>query len=250
MSINKLISIKNPIINAIDLLGLDHVQDIPVFTTWGLDAEKKISSYYQWERKRVVLTANNCIVCLPADAKKIQCAILGDLGTDCGDLTGGFCDNLFNNVGTFINASAQNSFLIVDVGSDYTSGISNIPFAIQDNKLILNACYDKKKITIQYLGYKTDCDGFIEIGENHVDAIKWYIVWQYWYRKRNLSPMEQGKMNTAYREWNQNCANARATDSELTDSERLEMVNMHHDPLIGPGLDLGMHTTLGVGYYW
>jgi hypothetical protein len=249
MSINKLISIRNPIINAIDLLGLDHVQDMPIFTTWAIDAENKIGSYYQWVRKRVVLDIHNCTVCLPADAKSIQKAILGDVGCACDDLTSSRCDLLFNNTGTFVNSNTSGSFLIVDLGSDFEDFIGSVPYTIQDNKLLLNQCLDGQKITVQYLGYKTDCDGFLEIGQNHVDAIKWYIIWLYWYRKRNLSPMEQGKMNTARQEWERNCANARATDSEPSESEKLEMNAMLHDPLVGYGLNLGMNTTLGVGFW-
>ncbi len=249
MSINKLISIKNPIINAIDLLGLDHSQDLPIFTTWAIDAERKIGSYYQFIKKREVLTIENCIAKLPCDAKYLQRAILGDLGCDCADLFNLTC-SLIPLSSTIINASyTPTSFLIVDMGTGYTEVYGSIPHTIQDNKIILTQNLDGKKLTIQYLAYKTDCDGFLEINENHVDAIKWYITWMYWYRKRNLSPMEQGKMNTAQQQWERNCANARATDSEPTESEKYEMNCMLHDPLVGWGLDTGMHTTLGIGFW-
>lgn len=249
MSINKLISIKNPIINAMDLLNVDHSQNNPVFTTWATDAEKKIGSYYQFVKKRAVLDIKNCIAELPCDARYIQRAILGDLGCDCADLFALTC-SLIPMSSTVLNASPSlNSFLIVDMGTGYREITGSIPHVVQDNKIILNQNLDGQKLTIQYLAYSTDCDGFMEIGENHVDAIKWYIVWLYWYRKRNLSPMEQGKMNTAQREWHRECAHARATDGELTESERNEMVKILHDPLAGPGLDLGMHTTLGIGFW-
>ncbi len=249
MSINKLISIKNPIINAIDILGLDHVQDMPIFTTWAIEAENKIGSYYQWVRKRMVLDIHNCVTCLPADAKRIQKAVLGDLDCHCGDLNSSLCDSLFTNSGTFINSVTMGNFLIVDLGDGFDGFLGTVPYDVQDNKLIFDQCLDGKKITVQYLGYKTDCDGFLEIGQNHADAIKWYIVWLYWYRKRNLSPMEQGKMNTAYREWERNCANARATDSEPSEDDKRQMNAMLHDPLVGYGLDLGMHNTLD-SYFW
>ncbi len=249
MSINKLISIKNPINDAMDNLGLDHVQDMPIFTTWATLAEKKIGSYYQFKKKRAVLDIKNCIAELPSDARYIQRAILGDLGCDCTDLFNLTC-SLIPMSSTVLNASPSlNSFLIVDMGAGYREITGSIPHVIQDNKIILNQNLDGQKLTIQYLGYSTDCDGFMEIGENHVDAIQWFITWKYWYRKRNLSPMEQGKMNTAQKEWNRECAHARATDGELTESERTEMVKILHDPLAGPGLDLGMHTTLGIGFW-
>lgn len=248
MSINKLISIKNPIIDAIDQLGLDHTQDEPVFTTWAIKAEEKIGSYFQYEKKRAVLTIENCIAKLPPDARFLQRAVLGDLGCDCADLFNSLCSQipLASNI---LNASAAStSFLIVDMGTGYTDVIGSIPHVVQDNKIILTQNLDGKKLTIQYLGYKTDCDGFVEINANHTDAIMWFIIWKYWYRKRNLSPMEQGKMNEAKREWHTQCAHSRAVDGEPTESEKLEMNRMMHDPLIGMGLDMGMHTTLG-GYW-
>ena len=44
MSINKLISIRNPIVDALDMVGADRSVDMPVFTTWAIQAEKEIFS--------------------------------------------------------------------------------------------------------------------------------------------------------------------------------------------------------------
>lgn len=244
MSINKLISIKNPIIDAMDMLGLDHVQDMPVFTTWAVKAERNIDSYFQYDKKRAVLDIENCIAKLPCDATHIQRAILGDLGCDCADLFSTLCTTIPLS-STVLNASAaMSSFLIVDIGSGKTNILGSIPHVVQDNKIILNQNLNGQKLTIQYLGYKTDCDGFLEISQNHVEAIMWFIIWRYWYRKRNLSPMEQGKMNEAKREWNRECANARAVDGVPSDSEQAEIANLLADPYIGKGMEVGMRTTL------
>lgn len=244
MSINKLISIRNPIVDAMDMLGLDHAQDMPIFTTWAITAEKNIDSYFQYQKKRAVIPIENCIAKLPADATHVQRAILGDMGCDCADLFNTICSTIPLSA-TILNASAAlSTFLIVDIGSGQTNTYGSIPHVIQDNKIILNQNLNGQKLTVQYLGYKVDCDGFLEISQNHVQAIMWFIVWRYWYRKRNLSPMEQGKMNTAMQEWNRECANARAVDGVPTESEQEEIAQMLNDAYIGRGLSIGMRTTL------
>ncbi len=245
MSANKLISIKNPITDAMDLIGIDHDKFIPLFTRWAEVAEKEIGSWFQYELKRKVLTIDKCVACLPDDAVYVQIAILGDMGEDCADLMANACNiiNLPQSTGT-----AANTFLVVDLGSDQGIVRGYINHQVQNNKLIFQQDFDGQSVTIQYLRFKKDCDGFMEVGENHVQAIKWYIVWQYFFRRSNLSGYEYGKMNKAEAEWHRECAHARAQDAELTASDRAKIVGMMHDPYIGIGLSVGMNTTLGNGY--
>lgn len=247
MSINKLISIKIPILDAMDQLGLDHEQDRPLFTRWATLAEKDISSKYQFERKIAVLDIVNCTAKLPSDARYVQRAILGDLGCECRDLFATLCSAIPLSSAT-LNASADGNFLVVDMGTGYTQIMGSIPHVIQDNKIILNQNLDGQKLTIQYLGYKTDEEGFMMVGENHVPAIMWFIIWRYYFRKRNKNSLDYGQMNKAEQEWNRECSNARAKDNELTESERNEIACMLNDPYIGWGLEVGMNTTLGIGW--
>ena len=60
MSINRLISINNPIINAMDLAAVDHANHRPLFMTWAYQAEKEIGSYYQYERQWKVIDVCGC----------------------------------------------------------------------------------------------------------------------------------------------------------------------------------------------
>jgi hypothetical protein len=248
MSVNKLISIKNPIADAIDDLGLDHNKFIPVFTRWAEVAEKEIGSWAQYERARGVIPITNCTACLPPDAVYVQVALLGDHGTDCADLMNRWCMtlNATTNFGT-----VNNTFFVVDVSStdedgNWSSG--NIPFSLQDNKMIFGRSYDGQSITIQYLRFKKDCDGFMEVGENHINAINWFIKWKYYMRSTKMNSLEYGKMNVCKSEWERECAHARAQDAELTPSERSEIVGALNSPYTGIGLSAGMNTTLG-GYY-
>ena len=245
MSVNKLISIKNPIVDAMDLLSVDHDKNIPFFTRLATLAEKEIGSFYQYTLKREVISITNCVACLPSDAVYVDIAILGDLGCECTDLraivNGTGALNLPSTTGT-----TDNTFLVVDIGSASDGGglTGTVNFAVQNNKLIFEQSFDGYSITVQYLAYAVDCDGFMKIGENHVQAIKWYIVWNYLFRKNGINSMEYGKMNMAKAEWDRECRHARAEDAQLTNSQRAKIKYMYSNPVSGIGMSYGMTTTL------
>lgn len=224
-------------------LAIDHDKMIPMFTRWATQAEKKIGSKYQYVTKRAVLKIEHCIACLPNDAQYVQIALLGDYGCDCADLIANVC----GRVGTLGTLGGQlGSFLIIDVGTGTTgNNYGYIPNSIQNNKIVFEQDFDGQFVTVQYLAVVTDCDGFTEIGQNHVLAIEWYIKWKYYLRKNSLNSMEYGKANKAESEWHRECSHARAVDCQLTDSERQEIVwGMLHNPYIGISISTGMHTTL------
>lgn len=247
MSQNKLISIRNPIVDAMEFLHIDHDKLIPLFTRYATIAEKQIGSAAQYELKRKVIDINQCTACLPNDCVIVEIALMGDHGENCDNLLRQIC---MGATMPSVYGTINNTFLVVDVG-DNGQGLNmgTVPFTIQNNKLIFETSnYSGKKITVQYLAYKTDCDGFMEIGENHVDAIRWYIVWMYLYGKQGLNSLDYGKMNTAREEWNRECSHARAMDSMPSPSDRKKIVAMMHDPYAGISLSQGMFTTLGGMY--
>lgn len=249
MSVNKLISIKTPILDAIMDLGIDHMQDVPIFTRWASLAEKEINSYFQYQKKRTVLDINHCTANLPDDCCFLQRAVLGDLGEGCDDLFASICSQVTME-STTLNASSYSPFLVVDTGSGYTQNYGSVPGVVQDNKFIFNHDYDGKKLTIQYLGQVCDEEGFVKISQNHVQAITWYIKWKYFYRMRKINSLDYGKMNKAEQEWHRECANARAKDGVPTEGEVREMVAMLWDPYIGQGLGVGMFSTLSNTFGW
>lgn len=250
MSQNKLISIKNPIINALDMCGADHTKDLPSFYNWAYEAEKQIKSKYNFIRTIKVLDIEGCVACLPLDCAYLEVALFGDYGCDCQNLFTLWCGRITNSTTT----TETSSFYIVDVansGSNATMDINTVSYTIQDNKILFNHNYDGQKVTIQYQGYKCDCEGFMEISENHVLAIKDYICLQYYLRRKRKSNDDFAMINRYDREWNRNCMDARAVDAMPTESERQEIVHgIHHNPLVGIGLSLGMRTTLGMSYTW
>jgi hypothetical protein len=245
MSINKLISIENPILDALDMLALDHDKYRPLFTTWATDAEKQIGgacALRKWE----VLDICGCTALLPDDAVTVEAAILGDHKTNCGSLFSNVLGTQFNTV----SRPAGFNFVVVDVGgsadSDCVFGI--VPYSYQDNKLIFDQCLTATHITIQYKGYALDCNGFMKISENHVNAIAEYIQWKWLKRKENTgkSRISQGTIAERKMEWSRLCANARALDGQLTETQRETIAQMYHDPYIERGLHTGMKPN---GYY-
>ena len=246
MSINKLVSIKNAIINAQDYLGIDHDKDVPFFTNLATEAEKKIGSYWQLERKRKVIEITDCTAPIPNDAVRVEIAVMGDLGEGCGNLFNSVINGITNNIN---NANSNGLFLVVDISSsESTPAFGYVKHAIQDNKLIFDVNLCGQFTTIQYLALKTDCDGFLEIGQNHIEAITWYIIFRYMFRKSASNYIERDKMMMAKQEWERCCANARAMDNEPTQSQHLDMVRMFNNPYSGIGLWQGMNSTLGVNY--
>src|SRR3990167_7925459 len=247
MSINKLVNIRNAIIGANALLGLDHDKDTPTFTMWAIQAEEEIGSKGAMDRKRVVLTIEGCAVCLPDDAMILEGALLGDYGCDCADLF----NSTFCAGGTvFINNSNANlsGFLIVDVaGVSGDVPVGMVDYTIQDNKIVFASNYDGQSVTIQYQGYKTDCDGFMEVGQNHVRAITAFIVWHDYMRRKKKTSADMAQMQYWENQWNTLCSHARADDAILTVPEREAIAVMNSDPNVGRGLAVGMRTTLGFG---
>ncbi len=249
--INKLVSVKNVIINIMDDLALDHSKYTPMFTNWALTAEKKIGGYYQYVKKHAVLDIHGCHAELPCDAVYLQRAIMGDLGDCCTDIFERTCGVLGNfNVDATAGNINLSSFLIVDLGAnaDGTTAITGfVRYEVQDNKIIFLDNYDGQKVTIQYLGMQTDCNGIPDVGENHIEAIGEYCLWRY--RRRSIkSGIDIGVVRDHKKEWEQLCACARADDAWLSDSERTMIVELLHDPFAGKGLWLGMNTTTG-NYY-
>jgi hypothetical protein len=251
MSQNKLVSVKNVIVDLMDDLALDHKSYTPMFTNWAIRAEKKIGSYYQYKKKHAVLEIKGCHAELPCDCVYLQIGIMGDLGDCCTDIFDRTCGSLLR--GTSMDATFANTggFLVVDIGTFATDQTINpafgfVQYEVQDNKIIFLNNYDGQSITIQYLGMEVDCDGIPLIGENHIEAIGQYCMWKFRMR-RVRSGIDIGLYRDHKAEWERLCANARAEDAIPSDSDYRMITELVNDPHAGKSLWLGMHTTNG--YY-
>nr|WP_298658008.1 hypothetical protein [uncultured Flavobacterium sp.] len=245
---------KTAIVNAMELCGTEGAKDEMVFANWGEEAEKEIGSRYQFIKKIAVIDINNCSACLPSDAAYVQRALLGDYGCDCTDLFYRWCGAAALNNADFAT-NAGPSFIIVDApanDSNWTSSWWNytVQYELQNNKIVFYSNLDGQKVTVQYLAYDTDCDGFLNINENHVRALTYYMCWMYNLRKKRKSNDDFYSANKYEAMWERECANARGKDNVLTESQRANIVAELHDPISGIGLATGMVGTLGGWGWW
>jgi hypothetical protein len=246
MSINRLVSIKNAIQNALDMLGIDRAKDMPVLMTFAMDAEKAIGGVGSFKRHKKVLDIHGCKAELPCNVEKLEAAILGLTDCSCNDIRD-FCSPAFATSGTGNITSDTNGFLVIDLPSGGSTSYSYVDYEVQNNCLIFYNNLDGKKIAVQYLGYELGEDEFPLISENHVRAISAYIQWQYALRsKYSSNPLPDMLLMENKREWFRLASNARALDAELQPAEKEDIAQMLSDnPYAGRGLHVGMNLT-----YW
>jgi hypothetical protein len=238
MSINKLISIRNPILNAMDMAALDHDKHLPLFMTWAYQAETEIGSYYQFERQWAVLDICGGTAELPDNCIRVEGAIMGSHPSESGSIF----SKVFSNPIVQLAQSTNNTFLIVDAASsETTTGCGIIPYGYQNNKIIFDVAPNNGNVTIEYIGYSIDCDGFMQISENHIEAITHHILYKWCLRKRKKTSADMSEMQWHFKEWDRLCAHSRALDSQLTETEREEIARLWHDPYSGRGLYVGMN---------
>lgn len=234
MAVNKLISIKVPVLNALQDIGADHAKHTPNFIRWAADAERQIGSYYSLSRIIKTLVVDKYRAALPVDAMFVQRVLLGDHSEGVFDLFNTWLLGFTNPV-TF---SQTETFLVIDNPGETTSfTLGNFPWEIQNNYIVLSGDYDKQKITVQYLGLITDDDGFPKVSENHVEAIVHYIM----YKFSMMSQFSSVKMETGFtmylaREWGRLKNVAKSLDDQFTESQRNQILSILHDPMSGPGL--------------
>lgn len=245
MSINKLISIKNPIINALSTVGDDRSKDMPTYVNWAMEAEKEIAGIGQFVKQKKVIDIVGCKAEIPCDAVYIQMAVMGAQDCNCDDLS-----VVVNSMNVQVNSATnkvisplaldQSGFAIFDFNS--SAGCWGIvDFQIQNNCIVFATNQDGGKVTIQYLGVQLDCDGFPEISENHVRAIEHYILYRYALRSRfSSNPMPLNEVGFYKEEWFRLCKHARADDAELTPTDRMDIVGAINNPYAGISLSEGM----------
>jgi len=252
MAINKLISVKEAILESFEDMGVDITRDKPTFTMWAVRAEKDIGSYYSYKKQIKVITASNCTAKLPVNAAYLKMVVMGDHGCNC--------DALFNSLsscgcgGTFGTFSPTDVFLVIDPvvdgnGTASFGGCGN-PWEVQGGNIVFGKSIDGQKITVQYLGLQEDSEGFVMVSENHKPAIIEYIKWKFAERSR-FSPlkMELGDIAMHKQEYFRLVSDARAMDGEMTESDRAQTLSLLHDPFSGWGLSIGMPLVGGSNYY-
>lgn len=248
MAINKLISIKVPVLEALGDMGIDHAKNVPDFIRWAARAEREIGSYFSFKKQITVLTVDKYRAELPCDARHAQRVILGDYGCDAYDLFDYIC-----TVNNTISFSATDTFLVVDnPGAGREIMMGPLKWQVQNNHIILNSNYDKQKITVQYLGLEKDQEGFPLVCENHIEAIIEYIMYRYAKRSRfTMNKMDIGDVQIMERNWGRLAAEARAMDDDISESDRDAIAMLLNDPISGGyGMAVGQYDRHDYGNSW
>jgi len=247
MSINKLVSIKNAIINALDYVGVDRTQDMPVLMNWALEAEREIGhTSHDLTRQKVVLDVHCCTAELPCNAEILEFALFGSHDCSCNDLRDWYLsfEKSFDSSGGATGGFDGGNFFVIDMSGDYCGWGNGLLYEIQNNKIVFHQSLKHSHITIQYLGLELDDEGFAKVSENHLRAIRQYILWQYGERsKYSANPMGIQNIELAKQEWFRLCKHARADDKKLSPSEQSLLGNiLNNNPYNGHGLSIGMRT--------
>lgn len=243
---NKLVNIKVPVLEALEDMGIDHGKNISDFIRWAARAENEISSARSLKKQIAVLTVDKYRAELPCGSKYVQRVLLGDYGCNCYDLFDYVCQ-----INRKVNFKQTDTFLVVDnPGNDRDVQVCPLSWNVQDDHIILTGNYDKQKITIQYLGLQYDQDGFPLVCENHVEAIIEYIMYRYAKRSRfTANKMDSSDVDRHMRLWGTLAAEARATDEELSESDRDAISMMLNDPISGGyGMEVNMYNRNDYGY--
>lgn len=232
MSIQRQVSIKRAVQQALDNLGIETNELIPKFQVWAVEAENRIGSYTQYERKIFVLDVKGCTVELPCEVVSVMGVLMGDYGCDCG--------LKFRNVYTFMSSQARATptfgFLVIDGGQ--VSMNANISWRISDNSIVFNNNYEEGKITIETLSRRVDEKGWPLINENHVYPIAEFIAWMYMKMTRhkiggyNYSRTE---IQDQFMTWSRMAAHAHAEDGAPGPAQIASIVAAYNDPLSGMG---------------
>ncbi len=217
--------------DAAESMNMDFARGKRLLTNWAIKAEKKIDSYYDYDKCICVLDVEEgCKVRLPEGAVIVLGMLLGDHGTDC-DLVFDRYFSVRNNA----NLHSINGFAVIDYdGGNYNCLVDG--YEVQDNCIVFNGKISESKITIQYLGYREDKDGFIMINENNVDAIESYLELRRAKRSKWVSDgpkFSRGEIQDLQLKWDNECRNARARSAEPTESERQYMSRLYNNPLSG-----------------
>jgi hypothetical protein len=244
MSIKKKISMSNAVNAAMDNMNSQNTRDVPLYTVWGVEADRKIGSYYAYKKTICVLDVDHCTAELPCSAVAVIAILLGDHGCNCG-LQFNSAINFFSGGNAQIDTNA--GFIVID--PYMTVNVTGVRWHIQGNKIILSGDFDQQKITIQYLAYEVDEKGFPLINENHVDAIAQYIEYKHSLRTRWFDPeykIQENVIMDLRKEWNRKCRNARAEDGDPSASDMREITGMINNPLSGIGIALWKYNDI----YW
>lgn len=230
MAIRKLISLKVVLQDVMDDMGIENTRMIPVLTRWAIKADQAIGGFNTYKQKICVKVFDHCRVELPCNIVSLHRGFLwGDHGCECELQVNEL--NAFLSLYPTVGGSIFGVSIFENMIRCGTSG-----YTLQDNMMIFDQDHDGESITIPYLAYEEDEDGFIKVNENHIEAISCYVQLKMSKRSR-WSSKEYRLSETAIanlkEDWNDACKDARASDGKPTAEEDAIIISMLNDPYSG-----------------
>jgi len=234
MEVKRKVSIKNAVMEGIDVMGMDEIRSIPLLTKWAIQGDMKIGSYYGYEERINVLKIDHCKAELPCGTICALDLIFGNFADedDCGLFFGRIRNGTQSRSATQLSRFGFLS--VTDVGNiSFTQ--SDIIWRVQDFAIVFDRDLDGEAITVLTLGYKLDEEGFPMINESHTEAVAQYLEYKVakqnrWKQERRFSLSEIKEMQ---HEWFRLASEARGIDGSPSIAERKELVALLHDPLAG-----------------
>jgi hypothetical protein len=249
MSIKKKVSIYHAVQTAMDNMNQQNTMDIPLYTVWGLEGDRKIGSYYSYKRMIAVLDTHNCHAELPCGAVAVLGLMIGNHGCNCSLQFNHWYGSWASGGGGNIQIDTNAGFIVVDPYGGGSAGNCGGSWHIQGNKIIMATNLHCQQITIEYLSYELDDNNFPLINNNHEDALSQYIEYKHALRTRWFDPqyrIAENVIQDLRREWNRKCRNARAEDGDPSESDFRHITGMINNPLSGIGIALWKYNDI----YW
>jgi hypothetical protein len=233
MSINKLVSIENAILQIGEDLAPDLYSLRPTLYRWAIAAEKLVGIPYQYIDAVIALEViESYKVELPLAVRRIHYVVLDDKTANYPFIL----DNTYFSYNQFNDAEG---IILTYYWDDYQLKPYQLEFSVQNNWLISPIEIKNTYITVVYEKYETMADGTPLVNENSIQAIAIYLQLQLAMRER-WKLASQGKLNNAYfnfigqlkEEFRHACRYARSQADTTTTKEMAEYLN---HPLAGNG---------------
>jgi hypothetical protein len=235
----QLVSIRQPITEAIERTSEDHMALFPTLISWAKKAEEKIGSPYSYEEDIVVLQVNNYKARLPIATTKVVAIVDGDksgIGREA------FFNRWRNYTESVLPYMGEDVIFRWNV-ADASWRPCPIKWKVIDNTIVFEVSPMITVITVLLNRFKIDEEGLPMVNSTHVEAIANYLKWrlaeleQYKrFRKMKLTHVD----NNYTRELKENWINARDAargDDIDTSEDQIRIVSeMLNHPLSGDGI--------------
>jgi hypothetical protein len=230
MSIRKKVSIKNAILQAIDLTQDDNLRQLPVLMKWAKQSYMRIAGYASCHKDHIYITASGNTAALPMGTVHVLYVFSGHVDPI-----------VVRSVMTILETQpvqfldGGNKVLLYS-GSGLPCPIGT-GWYIHDNHIVFDCNLDGQEITVMHLTMPTDDNGYPLIDEEQVEAIGMFVELQLAERENNkrfiagkLHPVDMMYVKSLTKKYHRLVGMSKAT---TTPSEKKEIAQMFNFPWTG-----------------